>query len=183
MDTLTIILIVIGVVLLALIILYNGLIRLKNQVANAWAQIDVQLKRRNDLIPNLVETVRGYIKYEKTILENITKARASIMESDSLEKKAKASNVLTDSLKSLFAVAENYPKLRANQSFLQLQEELAGTENKIAYARQSYNDRVMEFNTKMQKFPNNLVAKTLGFNPRELFQATEKEKKNIEVKF
>ncbi|MDD5331821.1 MAG: LemA family protein [Candidatus Nanoarchaeia archaeon] len=183
MNALLIILVIIGVVILAIIALYNGLIRLRNQVDNSWAQIDVQLKRRNDLIPNLVETVKGYAKHEKQLFENITKARASLMEADSLDKKAKASNQITETLKSLFAVAENYPKLRANENFLQLQEELTGTENKIAYSRQNYNDMVMSFNTKMQKFPNNVLVKLFSFKSKELFQATEKEKKNVEVKF
>lgn len=163
--------------------LFNSMIRLKNQVENAWAQIDVQLKRRADLIPNLVETVKGYVKHEKGTLESVTKARTQFMNAQSMAGKAEASNMLTDTLKSLFAVAENYPDLKANQNFLQLQEEIAGTENKIAYARQHYNDMVMVFNTKVQLFPNNMVANTLGFTQKTPFEATASEKKNVKVSF
>jgi len=165
------------------ILLYNSLIRLKNQVKNSWAQIDVQLKRRNDLIPNLVETVKGYMKHEKSTLENITKARAAVMDAKGVEDTAQASNMLSDTLKSLFAVTENYPDLKANQNFMQLQEEITGTENKIAYARQHYNDIVMLFNTKIQTFPNNVFAKQLNFKEEKSFVATEAEKKNVKVKF
>jgi LemA protein len=169
--------------LILVIFLYNALIRLRNQVKNAWAQIDVQLKRRNDLIPNLVETVKGYMKHEKTLLENVTKARSAIMKADSVDKKAKASGELTNTLKSLFAVSENYPNLKANESFLQLQEEITGTENKISYARQHYNDITTRFNTKIQLFPNNIFANMLGFGKEDLFAATEAERKNVKVKF
>lgn len=175
-----------GVVLIAalfVVFLYNSLIRLKNQVKNSWAQIDVQLKRRNDLIPNLVNTVKGYMKHEKEILENITKARAGVMQSNTVEGKAKASNALTETLKSLFAVSENYPQLQANQNFLQLQEEITGTENKISYARQHYNDIVMNFNTKIETFPNNVFAGMLNFSQEKMFEATEAEKENVKVQF
>src|SRR3989344_1258129 len=133
MNTLTIFGIIIGAAMLFVIILYNSLILLRNQVKNAFAQIDVQLKRRNDLIPNLVETVKGYMKHEKSVLENVTKARSALLAAQSIDKKAKASNMLSETLKSLFAVSENYPQLKANENFLQLQEEITGTENKIAY--------------------------------------------------
>ena len=159
------------------------LIRLKNQVKNAWAQIDVQLKRRTDLIPNLVETVKGYMKHEKEVLENVTRARSAVMKAGSVHEKAAASNMLSDTLKSLFAVAENYPTLKANENFLQLQEELSGTENKIAYSRQHYNDIVMHFNNKIQTFPNNIFANMLNFKQEESFTATEAERKNVKVKF
>ncbi|MFH0860176.1 MAG: LemA family protein [Candidatus Altiarchaeota archaeon] len=175
-----------GLIVLAglwLVLIYNGLIRLKNEVENSYAQIDVQLKRRNDLIPNLVETVKGYAAHEKTVLENITKARASIMNATTVGEKAKASNMLSDTLKSLFAVAENYPQLKANENFLQLQEELSGTENKIAYSRQHYNDVVMEFNVRIQVFPNNMISGSLGFKQKELFSTPEEEKKVPKVKF
>ena len=132
------VLIILAVVVLGIIILYNSLIRLKNQVENSWAQIDVQLKRRFDLIPNLIETVKGYAKHEKELLTDITKARTAFMKAESVGDKAKAENMLEGTLKSLFAVSENYPQLKANENFLQLQEELSGTENKIAYARQHY---------------------------------------------
>jgi LemA protein len=176
-------LIVVAVVVLLIIGLYNALIRLKNQVKNAFAQIDVQLKRRNDLIPNLVETVKGYMKHEKGVLENVTKARAAIMSAGTLEGKAKASNQLSETLKSLFAVAENYPTLKANENFLQLQEELSGTESKIAYARQFYNDIVMRFNTKIELFPNNIFAGMLNFKKEASFEATVEERKNVKVEF
>ncbi|MGV8161931.1 MAG: LemA family protein [Candidatus Nanoarchaeia archaeon] len=178
--------IIIGVVVLVLIIiwaLYNGLIRLKNQIENAWANIDVQLKRRNDLIPNLIETVKGYAKHERGVFTDVTKARTAMMGAQTLDQKAKASNMLSDTLKSLFAVAENYPTLKANENFLQLQEELSGTENKIAYSRQHYNDMVMRFNTKLEVFPSNIFAKMLNFTRREMFKVSEEEKKNVKVQF
>jgi len=152
-------------------------------VKNSWAQIDVQLKRRNDLIPNLVEAVKGYMKHEKGVLENVTKARTQFLKATSIEGKAKASNMLSETLKSLFAVSENYPNLKANENFMQLQEELSGTENKIAYSRQHYNDMVMFFNTKIEKFPNNIFANMLSFKQEQMFEATEAEKKNVKVQF
>jgi len=172
-----------GFLLLLLMFLYNSLIRLRNQVKNAWAQIDVQLKRRSDLIPNLVNTVKGYMKHEKELLENITQARSAMVSADSVSDKAKASGELSGTLKSLFAVAENYPDLKANQNFIQLQEEITGTENKISYARQHYNDMVMIFNTKMETFPNTIFSSMLGFKQQSSFEATEEEKKNVKVEF
>lgn len=183
METWIWIVIILGAFLLTVIALYNSLIRLRNQVKNAFAQIDVQLKRRNDLIPNLVNTVKGYIAHEKSVLENVTKARSAMMSANSIDGKADASNMLSSTLKSLFAVSENYPDLKANQNFIQLQEEITGTENKISYSRQHYNDIVMVFNTKIEVFPNNLFAKTLGFKKESSFKASEAEKKNVEVKF
>jgi len=174
---------VVVVLVFFVVLLYNSLIRLKNQVKNSWAQIDVQLKRRNDLIPNLVSTVKGYMKHEKDTLENITKARSAVMQATGVEDTAKASNMLSETLKSLFAVTENYPDLKANQNFMQLQEEITGTENKIAYSRQHYNDIVMLFNTKIQTFPNNVFANMLKFVAEQQFEATEAERKNVEVKF
>ncbi len=172
-----------GFIVLAAIFIYNGLISLRNQVKNAFAQIDVQLKRRNDLIPNLVETVKGYMKHEKTLLENITKARSAILNATTMQAKAKSSNMLSDTLKSLFAVAENYPKLRANENFMQLQEELSGTESKIAYARQYYNDTVMQYNTSIQVFPNSIFANIFNFKPENSFEAAPEERKNVKVEF
>ena len=183
MNAFSIVVIVIGLLVLFVIFLYNSLIRLKNNIENSLSQIDVQLKRRNDLIPNLIETVKGYMKHERKLLENITKARSSILKARTIESKSKASNMLSETLKSLFAVSENYPKLQANENFLQLQEELTGTENKIAYARQHYNDIVMEFNTKIETFPNKVFANMLKFTKKALFEATAAEKKNIKVKF
>lgn len=175
--------IIIAVIVLLLILIYNSLVRVRNQVKNAWAQIDVQLKRRNDLIPNLVETVKGYAKHEKGVFTEVTKARTQMMNASSVEEKADASNMLSNTLKSLFAVAENYPDLKANQNFLQLQEELSGTENKIAYSRQHYNDMVMKFNTKIEVFPNNMIASIFSFKQEEMFKTDEAEKKNVKVQF
>ncbi|MFT4310043.1 MAG: LemA family protein [Candidatus Woesearchaeota archaeon] len=174
---------IVAVVVIAIILMYNGLVRLRNQVKNAFAQIDVQLKRRNDLIPNLVDTVKGYMKHEKEILENVTKARSAVMNAGSVDAKAKASGELSNTLKSLFAVAENYPNLKANENFLQLQEELTGTENKIAYSRQHYNDMVMYFNTKIEVFPSNIIAGTFGFKQETAFEATQQERQNVKVSF
>jgi LemA protein len=175
--------IVVVVFVLMIVLLYNSLIRLKNQVKNAWAQIDVQLKRRNDLIPNLIESVKGYMKHEKGVLETVTKARSSMMSAGTVEQKAKASNQITDALKSLFAVSENYPTLKANENFMQLQEELTGTENKIAYSRQFYNDIVMLYNNKIQMFPSNIFANMMNFKEEKSFEATAEEKKNVKVQF
>lgn len=172
-----------AVIIFFVIIIYNGMVTLKNQVKNAWAQIDVQLKRRNDLIPNLVETVKGYMKHERAVLENVTKARAAMASASTISDKAKASNMLSDTLKSLFAVSENYPQLKANENFMQLQEELSGTESKIAYARQHYNDMVMIFNTRIEVFPNNMFAGMFGFKQETSFQAAEAERKNVKVQF
>jgi LemA protein len=185
MDTgTTILIIVIAVVVLFMIYIYNSVIRLNNQVRNAWAQIDVQLKRRADLIPNLIEAVKGYMKHERGVLTEVTKARTAFLNAgESLKKKAQASNMISDALKSLFAVSENYPQLRANENFLQLQEELSGTESKIAYARQLYNDLVMEFNNKIQVFPNNFFARLFNFTSKESFEASAEEKKVVKVKF
>lgn len=183
MNTWLIVGIIAAVLILWIVLLFNGLVRLKNQVKNAWAQIDVQLKRRADLIPNLIETVKGYAKHEKSTFNEVTKARTSLMNAKTVEGKAKANNMLEETLKSLFAVAEAYPDLKANTNFLQLQEELSGTENKVAYARQFYNDIVMRFNTKIQTFPNNVFANMLGFSEEKAFEATTQERKNVKVKF
>ncbi|EKD56344.1 MAG: LemA-like protein [uncultured bacterium] len=183
MSILWIILGLIVLVVLWLVAVYNGLITLKNRTQEAWSDIDVQLKRRYDLIPNLVESVKGYAKHEKELLENVTKARSEAMGAKGLEDKAKAENMLTDTLKSLFAVAENYPTLRANENFLQLQQELADTENKIEAARRFYNGNVRDFNTKMQVFPNNMIAKNMNFKEFDMFEAATGEKEVVKVKF
>lgn len=163
---------------------YNGLIRARMRVKEAWSGIDVQLKRRFDLIPNLVETVKGYAKHEKEVLENVTKARNAAMNAGSVGDKARTNNMLTDTLKSLFAVAEAYPDLKAQPSFQQLQQELADTEDKIAYARQFYNGNVMDYNTKIQTFPSNLVAGVFSFTEEEFFEiADPKERENVKVDF
>lgn len=147
------------------------------------SQIDVQLKRRADLIPNLVESVKGYVKHEKGVLEEVTKARSALMHADSPHAKAAADNMLTGALKSLFAVAENYPNLRATENFQHLQKELADTEDKVAYSRQFYNNVVMEFNTKIAVFPSVILANMFGFKAEQFFEATEEERKKVEVKF
>lgn len=174
--------IIAAVLILALVLIYNGLIRLKLRVENAWSQIDVQLKRRYDLIPNLVSAVKGYMKHEKGVLEEVTKARASLV-TGSMNDKAKASNQITDALKSIFAVAENYPQLKANENFMMLQEELSGTESKIAYARQFYNDSVMSYNQGIQVFPKNIFAKIFNFGAKEFFETQGKERDNVKVEF
>ena len=173
------------IVLIALFVwmTYNSLITAKVRVSEAFSQIDVQLKRRADLIPNLVETVKGYAKHEKQLLEEVTKARTALISAKGAEAKAKANNQLADTLKSIFAVAENYPNLKANENFLSLQEELSDTENKVAYARQFYNSVVMDYNTKLSVFPTMLFANTLQFKPAEFFAATEDEKKPVKVQF
>ena len=155
---------------------YNGLVRMRNQVDNAWSQIDVQLKRRHDLIPNLVEVVKDYMSYEKEVLENVTKARASAAGATTVAQSAQAEGALTSALGRLFAVMENYPQLKANQNVGQLQEELASTENKISFARQFYNDSVMNYNNRLQVIPNNMVASVCGFRPRDLFTVPETDK-------
>ena len=172
-----------AVIIIAAILIYNGLVNARNEVSNSFAQIDVQLKRRNDLIPNLVETVKGYAKHEKEVLENVTKARSSMMKAQTVEEKGEASNMISDALKSLFAVSENYPDLKASQNFIQLQEELSGTENKIAYSRQHYNDMVMAFNNKRQQFPSNVISGMFSFKEEKLFKTSEEERKNVSVKF
>jgi LemA protein len=162
---------------------YNGLIRFKNRTDEAWSDIDVQLKRRYDLIPNLMETVKGYAKHEKELFENVTKARSAAMGAQGAEEKGKAENMLSQTLKSLFAVAENYPQLKASDNFAKLQDELSDTENKIQASRRFYNGNVRDFNTKIQIFPNNMVAGMLKFEAYEFFEADASEKENIKVKF
>ncbi|MDP6294120.1 MAG: LemA family protein [Candidatus Woesearchaeota archaeon] len=175
--------IILGIIILAVIFLYNSLIRLKNEIKNSLAQIDVQLKRRHDLIPNLINTVKGYAKHEKNLLTEITKERTAVMKAATMGAKAQASSKLSNALGSLMVQVENYPQLKANENFLQLQEELTGTENKISYSRQHYNDVVMTFNNKIQVFPNNLIANSLGFKQAETFEVDEAEKKNVKVEF
>ena len=163
--------------------IYNGLVRLRNQVKNAWSQIDVQLKRRTDLIPNLIETVKGYASHEKGVFIKVTEARSALMNATGVEDQAQANNMLTGALKSLFAVAENYPELKANQNFMMLQEELAGTESKIAYARQFYNDTVLKYDNKREKFPSNIIANMFGFKDREYFEVGEADREPVKVDF
>ncbi|MDO8964890.1 MAG: LemA family protein [Coriobacteriia bacterium] len=172
------------IVVAALVIgLYNRLVTLRSRVDNAWSQIDVQLRRRYDLIPNLVETVKGYAAHETETLEKVIQARSAAMSATGVDAQSKAENVLTDTLKSLFALAEAYPDLKANQSFLMLQEELGGTEGKIAYARQFFNDSVMSYNMAVQQFPANLIAGMFGFTERVYFEIEAVAKEPVKVQF
>ncbi len=177
------ILAVIVIIVLAIIFLFNTLISLRNRVKNAWSQIDIQLKKRFDLIPNLVETVKGYAKHEREVFENVTKARSAIMQAKNVKENLDAQNMLTGALKTLFAVAENYPELKASQNFMMLQEELSGIESKIAYARQFYNDSTMQYNITIQSFPNNTIAGMLGFKEEPYFETAEAEKAPVKVSF
>ena len=164
--------------------IYNNLVTLKNRAKEAWADIDVQLKRRYDLIPNLVETVKGYATHEKELFEKVTKARVSAMGAQGIHAKAEAENMLSGTLKSLFAVSENYPDLKASANFLELQRELADTENKIQAARRFYNTNVRDLNIKVESFPDNILANAFGFKQMELFQtANEAEREPVAVKF
>ncbi len=183
MSPTLILIIVIGLILLFALYIYNSLVTAKVRISEALSHIDVQLKRRTDLIPNLVETVKGYAKHERELFENVTKARASLMQAKGTQEKAQANNELSNTLKSLFAVAENYPNLKASDNFKELQEELSDTENKIAYSRQFYNSTVLDYNTKIVKFPSNLFASAFHFQPAEFFEAEESDKKPVNVKF
>lgn len=176
-------LIVVAVIALWLIATYNGLIRLKNRVDEAWSDIDVQLKRRYDLIPNLVNTVKGYATHEKELFEKVTEARTRAMNAGSTQDKAEAENMLSGTLKTLFAVSENYPDLKANTNFLELQRELSDTENKIQASRRFFNGNVMEYNTKIQVFPTNLFAGMLNFVKRDFFEIDEAQREPVNVAF
>jgi len=184
MDPLTIALGILVLLVVVFVLIWNTLVVLRARIDNAWAQIDVQLKRRADLIPNLVESVKGYMKHEKTVLENITKARSAIMSAKGPKEAAKADASFAGALKTLFAIAENYPNLRATENFQMLQEELSGTESKIAYARQLYNDTVLDFNTKIQMIPWSIIAGMFSFAAREYFKTeSDAERKAVKVKF
>lgn len=179
-----IILIAVAVLLaLYVIVTYNGLVKLRNRIQNAWAQIDVQLRRRYDLIPNLVETVKGYAKHEQGTFEAVTQARANAINAQGPADQARAENMISGALKSLFAVSEAYPDLKANQNFLSLQEELSGTEGRISYARQYYNDAVLRMNTKIQSFPSNILANMFGFKEHEYFEADDTSRGPVSVQF
>jgi len=170
-------------VVIVVIVLYNGLVKLRNRVDAAWAQIDVQLQRRFDLIPNLVETVKGYAAHESATLEKVIQARNMAMNAQGPAAQAEADNLLTGALKSIFALSEAYPDLKANQNFLELQEALQATEDKISYARQYYNDSVRVYNTKIQTFPSVVFAGALGFKEREYFEAAGEARPNVKVEF
>ena len=185
MDILVIIVLVAAIIFIVFTIihLYNNLVNLRNHVKNSYSQIEVQLKRRNDLIPNLVETVKGYAGHEKEVFENVTKARTSVMNATNIDEASAADNQLTGALKSLFAVAENYPELKANSNFQQLQSELTETEDKISYARQFYNDMVLKYNNACEQFPSSLFAKWFKFHQAEFYNIPESETAVPEVKF
>jgi LemA protein len=171
-----IILAIIGICGVIVVLIYNGLVTLRNDVQNAWKQIDVQLKRRHDLIPNLVSTVKGAMEFEQDTLEKVINARAKAVSAGSTAAKAEAENMLTQAIGRLFAVMENYPALKSNENVLRLQEELTSTENKISFARQLYNDLVANFKTRLQVFPNNIVSSLFNFRPEEYFSAAEEDK-------
>ncbi|MFC1608680.1 LemA family protein [Patescibacteria group bacterium] len=182
-----ILLVILAALVLWVVLIYNGLIRLKNRVDEAWSDIDVQLKRRYDLIPNLINTVKGYAAHESETLENVVKARNEAMsaqESGDTKAQIEAENALSSTLKSIFALSENYPDLKANQNFLELQRELTDTEDKIQASRRFYNGNVRDFNTKIELFPNNFIAGILKFTKREFFEIeNEEERENVKVEF
>jgi LemA protein len=185
---LTLILLIIIVLLLLIIVgiffgYYNRIIRFENRIDNAWAQIDVQLKRRADLIPNLMETVKGYMKHEREVLENVTKARSALISAKTPQENIQADNMLTGALKTLFAVSESYPDLKANQNFLSLQDELTHTEDKIAYSRQHYNDTILKFNNTIETFPGVLFARMMNKTPRDMLQIPEESRELPKVSF
>jgi len=178
-----IVLLILAVLVVFIVGIYNGLIKLKNKCEEAWSDIDTQLKRRYDLIPNLVETVKGYAKHESETLEKVIQARSTAMNAQTVQEKEQAENFLTGALKSLFALSESYPDLKANQNFLDLQSTLKEIEEHIQLSRRYYNATVRDFNTKIEVFPNNLIAGPLGFAKREFFQIAEEEKQNVKVSF
>jgi LemA protein len=172
------------IIVLYVVYAYNRLVRFRNRIENAWSQIDVQLRRRYDLIPNLVETVKGYAAHEKDVFQKVTEARSRAINASSVKAQGQAENMLTGALKSLFAVAERYPDLKASQNFMMLQEELAGTESKIAYARQFYNDTVMKYDTTRQMFPSSMIAGMFNFAGKDYFEIKEAEARGpVKVKF
>ncbi len=184
MNILLIILIIIIIALIFFVIsTYNGLVKSRNKVKNSWAQIEVQLNRRGDLIPNLVETVKGYASHESKVFDDVTQARSGLMNANGVQEMADADNTLSQTLKSLFAVAENYPDLKANENFQNLQEQLEDTENKISYSRQFYNDTVLMYNNKCETFPSNIFANAFGFKQAEFFKAQEGSETVPKVEF
>jgi LemA protein len=178
-----IVLAVLVLIVIYVIVSYNSLVRVRNRTDDSWSQIDVQLRRRYDLIPNLVETVKGYAAHERQTFEAVTQARTQGINAQGVVEQAQAENMITGALKSLFAVAEAYPELKANQNFLALQEELTATEGRISYARQFYNDTVLKLNTKVQTFPTNILAGVFGFKTREYFEADDTSRGPVTVQF
>lgn len=183
MIAIIVIVAIVVLLLLIFVVQYNGLVRLRNRIDNAWSQIDVQLQRRHDLIPNLVETVKGYAAHEKETLERVVQARNQAVSAQGPAAQGQAENVLTGALRQLFAVAEAYPDLKANQNFLNLQEELTSTEDRVAYARQFYNDSVLKYNNKIQTIPSNVIAGMFNFNEREYFETEEQSREVPRVQF
>jgi LemA protein len=187
MTALLVVVAIVVLVALYVVVVYNGMIRRRNRIEGAWAQIDVQLQRRYDLIPNLVETVKGYATHERDLFERVTQARSQAIATSGsgagAAAQAQAENMITGALRSLFAVAEAYPDLKANQNFLALQEELSGTEGRIAYARQFFNDSVQDWNTRIQQFPGSVVASMFTFTPREYFEADDTSRGPVGVQF
>ena len=181
-DPLIVIGVIVGLVVIVIVtfvVLYNGLVQLRNRAQNAWAQIDVQLKRRHNLIPNLVESVKGYVSHERETLESVTKARSQAVDASGVGDQAKAESALTGALSRLMVVVEQYPELKANQNFLSLQEELTSTENKISFSRQHYNDSVMFYNTKIQSIPSNVIAGMFNFTEETLFELEDREARSV----
>lgn len=183
MNIFTFLIILIGVLAVFALMAYNALVSARLRIKEAWSQIDVQLKRRSDLIPNLVKSVKAYAKHEKSIFEEVNIARNNLLKAKGPADKAKADDLLTSSLKSLFAIAEAYPNLKANENFLQLQNELSDTEDKVAYSRQFYNSSVLDYNTQLKTFPNVLIAGNLGFQEEEFYEAAQSERKSVKVDF
>lgn len=178
-----IIIAIIAILVILVIVTYNSLVSLRNQVRNSWAQIDVELQRRFDLIPNLVETVKGYMNHEEAVLTKVTELRTAWSEASTVAEKAALENELSGALKSIMAVSENYPDLKANTNFLSLQEELSNTENKLSGSRQSYNNVTTAYNTKLEVFPSNIIANMFGFKQAELFNVVDEAKQNVKVQF
>lgn len=179
MTSMVILIIIIFIVGLIVVSIFNALVRLRNQVKNAWSQIDVQLKRRHNLIPNLMETVKGYMKHERETLEGITNARSKAMSAGTVGEKASAEGELNGAMSKFFLVVENYPDLKANQNFLSLQEELTSTENKISYSRQAYNDQVLFYNNKIEMFPSNIIAGMFSFKQSEFFEIKDAGERDV----
>jgi len=166
-----------------LVAVFNGLIRVKNNIKKSWGNIDVLLKQRSDELPKLINSVKGYMKHERGVLNEITKARTELLKAKTLTEKAKADGIISGALKTLFAVAENYPKLRASENFMQLQNRISGIENELADRREFYNDSVNTYNIRIQSIPDVLVARMMSYRPEEMFKAAEEEKRDVEVKF
>ena len=184
MGTGILILLIVAIVIIGYIVtIYNGLIKLKNNIKKSWANIDVLLKQRSDELPKLIATVKGYMKHEKEVLENLTKARTNFLNANTVAETAAADNMISGALKSLFAVSENYPNLKANENFMQLQKRISGIENEIADRREFYNDSVNQYNIRIQSIPDVIVARMMGYTNEEMFEVAETDKQDVEIKF